>query len=208
MNGSLLHRFWRDCRAATAAEFVVVLPLFLLLVFGMIDVAGYAWRMNMAQKATQYGARLAVVTNPVAQNLSTQEYVGQTYGGVTLNQGDVIPASALGLITCDSTGCTQQNSTDLPNPPGYDADAFDRILTRMQGIEPAITAGNLVVEYRGSGVGYAGDPGGMQIAPLVTVRLQDMTYSPWMGLIYSGGIGLPNVSYTLSMEDGEGTVSN
>ena len=36
-----------------------------------------------------------------------------------------------------------------------------------------IEASNLIVEYRGSGLGYAGNPNGMDISPLVTVRLTD-----------------------------------
>lgn len=196
----------QDERGATTVEFILVLPLFILMTFGMIDVGGYAWRMNMAQKATQFGARVAVVTNPVAPGLTTEDYVNKTVGGVTLAQGDVIPAAALGLITCNKTACTSTGSA--PATLGYSSSAFARILARMQGVEPSITSDNLVIEYRGSGVGYAGDPGGMQIAPLTTVRLQNMTYSPWMGLFFSGGIGLPQVSYTLTMEDAAGTYSN
>jgi hypothetical protein len=189
---------------ATTVEFILVLPLFILMTFGMIDVGGYAWRMNMAQKATQFGARVAVVTNPVAPGLADEDYVGGRYG---LSQGDVIPASALTEITCTVSGCSDPDG-NLVAAPGFDSAAFNRILARMQGIEPAITSANLVVEYRGSGVGYAGDPGGMQIAPLTTVRLQNMQYSPWMGLLFSGGIGLPQVSYTLTMEDAAGVYSN
>lgn len=198
--------FGRDDVGATTVEFVLVLPLFILLVFGMIDVAGYAWRMNMAEKATQFGAREAVVTDPVASGLASEDYVGKTYSGVTLSQGDTIPAAALGLITCTSAGCT--TTGEGPTTPGFDSTAFDRILGRMKGADPSITSANLQIEYRGSGLGFAGDPNGMQIAPLLTVRLVNMTYSPWMGLIYKAAIGLPNVSYTLTMEDASGSASN
>jgi len=198
---------------STTVEFILVLPLFILMTFGMIDVGGYAWRMNMAQKATQFGARVAVVTNPVASGLAAEDYVGKSVGGVTLSQGDVIPAAALGLMSCSASGGTPScTCTTAPCPAttvdANGVEAFNGILGRMQGIEPSITSANLVIEYRGSGVGYAGDPGGMQIAPLTTVRLQNMRYSPWMGLFFSGGIGLPQVSYTLTMEDAAGVYSN
>jgi hypothetical protein len=209
----LLSDFRRHDRGVVAAEFALVLPIFLLLVFGMMDVAGYAWRMNMAQKATQYGARLAVVTNPVVSALTTEDYVGDTVGGVTLSQGDVIPAAALGEIACSGSGGTPSCTCKTAPCPAPTMDttgtaAFNRILARMRGIDPSISSSNLVVEYRGSGVGYAGDPYGMQIAPLTTVRLVNMQYRPWMGLLFSGGIGLPSVSYTLSSEDAQGTASN
>lgn len=203
---ALLQRFRQDVRGSTSAELVLILPVFVMMVFGMIDVAGYAWRMNMAQKATQFGARYAVVTDPVAPGLATEDYVGKTYNSVTLTQGDVIPAVALGTITCDKSSCT--SSGNAPATLGYSSTAFNNILTRMRGIEPSITAANLKIEYRGSGVGYAGDPGEMQISPLTTVRLTGMTYSPWMGLFFKGGIALPQVSYTLTMEDAVGTTSN
>jgi len=194
----------RDEQAATSAEFVLVLPVFLLLVFGLLDIAGYAWNMNMVQKATQYGARVAVVTNPVAPGLTTQDYVGQVVGGVTLSQGDTIPKDALGLISCTSASCT----TTAPAPtPGFDSAAFNRVLARMQGVDPALTAANLTIEYRGSGLGYAGDPSGMQISPLVTVKVSGQSYKPWMGMIFKAALPLPEARYTLTMEDGSGTQS-
>ena len=49
--------------------------------------------------------------------------------------------------------------------------AFDTIVTRMGYMKPDIAASNVRVSYRGSGLGFAGDPNGMEIAPLVTVEL-------------------------------------
>jgi hypothetical protein len=200
-----------DDGGATAAEFVLVLPLLLMVIFGILDIAGYAWNMNMAQKATQFGARQAAVTDPVAPGLATQDYVGQVVNGVTLGQGDVIPKEALGLITCTSSSCA---ATTTPAPtPGFNAYAFNQILNRMQGIDPAIQAGNVTIEYRGSGLGYAGDPSGMQISPLITVRISGTQqtpwqYMPWMGMIFGAAVPMPQASYTLTMEDGAGTQSN
>ncbi|WP_246444371.1 TadE family protein [Sphingomonas sediminicola] len=50
---------------ATAAEFAMVLPLLILFLFGIIDVGRYMWTLNQVEKATQMGARMAVVTNMV-----------------------------------------------------------------------------------------------------------------------------------------------
>ena len=55
----------RDERGASAAEFALVLPLLLLLLFGIIDAGRLAWEFNRAEKATQVGARVAVVTDPI-----------------------------------------------------------------------------------------------------------------------------------------------
>jgi hypothetical protein len=137
--------------------------------------------------------------------LASTSYVGQVVGGVTLTQGDRIPASALGLITCNSTSCT---CTTSPCPASLTRDAapFDNLLSRMQEIMPQIGPANLIVEYRGSGLGYAGDPNGRDISPLVTVRIAGLTYSPF--ILFGGDVNLPDFSYALTMEDAAGTGSN
>ena len=53
----------RDRSAASAAEFALVLPLLLLFLFGIIDAGRFMWEYNRAEKATQVGARVAVVTD-------------------------------------------------------------------------------------------------------------------------------------------------
>lgn len=203
----LLSRFRVDTRGSTTVEFVLLLPLLLILIFGVMDIGGYAWQLNLNSKAVQFGTRLAVVTGPVATGLTTETYVAKVVGGTTLTQGDTIPAAALPVMTCTSTDSTCLSCT-LTNCL-RDAAAFTRIVTRMQGIAPTIQAANVTVEYRGSGLGYAGDPNGMEIAPLTTIRLTNVNYKPIMGLIFgSQGITMPSTSYTLTMEDGEGANSN
>ena len=56
-------------KAASAAEFALVLPLLLILLFGTIDAGRFLWAMNRAEKATQMGARYAIVTDPVSTGL-------------------------------------------------------------------------------------------------------------------------------------------
>lgn len=199
--------FRRDEAGASAAEFALVLPLVLLFLFGIIDVGMYAWSFNKGEKATQMGVRMAVVTDPVAQGLTTQTYLGNDYGGGPLTQGDVIPAAALGLVTCTSGGCACTTAPCLDDMT-MDSTAFNLIVSRMQDFDPGIQAANVVVEYRGSGLGYAGDPQGMQISPLTTIRLQNLLYQPLTLFVFGGSVPLPSFSYTLTMEDGSGTFSN
>src|SRR5688572_7160965 len=94
-------RLWRCKRAASAAEFTLVLPLLILLLFGMIDVGRFMWDMNKGEKATQFGARFAIVTDPVSPGLIEADFAG---GAIA--PGDLIPASALGELVCTSTSCT------------------------------------------------------------------------------------------------------
>jgi Flp pilus assembly pilin Flp len=202
---ALLRRFARDIRGAGAAEFALLLPLSVLFLVGLLDAGRLFYDINRGEKATQIGARWAVVTNPISPQLTSTNYVGQVVGGVTLAQGDRIPAGALGLLTCNAASCT---CTTAPCPANLTRNAvpFDALLARMQQIMPQIGAANLIVEYRGSGLGYAGDPNGMDISPLVTVRIAGLTYSPL--LLFGGDVALPDFSYTLTMEDGTGASSN
>ena len=209
---AFLRRFGRDRRGAGAAEFALVLPLSILFLVGLLDTGRLFYDINRGEKATQIGARWAVVTDPLAPELASTSYVGfVTPGGVTVNQGDRIPADALGLVECTQDGC---KCDPAPCPTGLtdtraayaDPAAFNNLLARMQEIMPQIEAADLIVEYRGSGLGYAGDPNSMDISPLVTVRIDGLDFSPF--ILLGLDIDLPDFSYTLTMEDGDGTSSN
>jgi hypothetical protein len=194
-----------DNSGAGAAEFALVLPLLLLMLFGIIDGGRFLWEVNQAEKATQMGARTAVVTDVLSSGLRNEDYVGQTIGGVTLTQGDLIPASALGTLTCGRTSCICTGT--CPAPGTVDSVSFDRIVQVMQNMKPDITASNVTVSYRGSGLGFAGDPNGMEIAPLVTVELSGLQFRPITGFLFAT-INLPNFRTSLTAEDSWGTQSN
>lgn len=195
--------FLRNTRAASAAEFVLVLPLALLLLFGIIDVGNYAWTLNEYEKATQMGTRFAVVNNMVSTGLRDQSYVGNPNCGTPLlRAGDRICREALGTLECSSTGC--QCVGNCPSNPGFDSAAFTGLVERMQVFQPDITAGSVRITYQGSGLGFAGDPNKPEIAPLVTVRIVNATYNPISLSPFGAAVPLPDFSYSLTLEDGEG----
>lgn len=201
-----LRAFWSDTRAASAAEFALVLPLLMMLLFGVIDAGRFMWEFNRAEKATQAGARYAVVTDVVAGGLTTTKFAGKTFSGVTLNAGDRIPASALPTVTCTDTTCTCGSCiTGIPGT--YNSTAFTNIVTRMQYMMPSIQASNVTVEYSGSGLGFAGDPNGSDVSPLVTVKLTGMQFKPLAFLLFAT-IQMPDFATTLTAEDLSGTESN
>ena len=197
-----MRRLLHDMRGASAAEFALVLPLLMLLLFGMIDTGRYMWEHNQAEKATQMGARMAVVTDVVANDLAAVNYVG--VGGLT--QGDRIPASALGVLTCTSaTACV---CTTAPCPSlTRNGPAFAAIVARMRLMKPDIVASNVSISYQGSGLGYAGDPNGMEIAPLVTVSLTGVQFQP-LSLLMLTHTTMPDFATTLTAEDSVGSQSN
>ena len=211
-----LSRLVRDERAASAAEFALTLPLLMILLFGIIDGGRWLWTYNEAEKATQEGARVAVVTDMIPGGLAAQSFVGVTVNGTTLGQGDVVPASAIGTITCTRASSTASVSCDCPSCSGitltpYNTSGWNDIVTRMKAIFPQITDANVVVQYRGSGLGFAGDPHGSDIAPIVTVKLgtpaTPVTFTPITSYLFAT-LSMPDFSASLTGEDLTGNVSS
>lgn len=201
---ALLH----DTRAASAAEFALVLPLLLLMLFGIIDAGRYAWEYNRAEKAAQVGARVAVVTDTAPSGLKSLDFVNQSVNGVTLTQGDVIPAGALGDIKCTSAGGCTCATTPCPAIGTANANLFTTSLfmQRMQALKPDLTASNVELHFAGSSLGFAGDPNGMQIAPIVTVKLTGLQFRP-IALLTLASFPF-SVQASLTAEDESGTQSN
>ena len=191
----LLRRFRSDTTAASAAEFALVLPLMILFFIGIIDAGYYMWQLNRAEKAVQIGARWAVATDMVPANL--RNYSFAVSGGI--EQGTVVPAASFPKVTCTSTSCTGQW--------GHSTTAFNSILNRMQEIKTGVAASNLTVEYEWSGLGYAGDPNGPDVAPIVTVKLTGLTHTPITSILF-GTTNLPTFAYSLTAEDSIGAYSN
>lgn len=205
-------RLLRSQSGASAAEFGLVLPLLIVLLLGIIDAGRFIWEYNRAEKATQAGARVAVVTQVIPQGIADFQYVGQTVNGVAYLQGDPLAASALGAVTCQRTsgslGCSCNSANGYcPSLGTINTAGFDAIVNRMRAMYPRVSADRVVVEYRGSGVGYAGDPSGMDISPLVTVKLRNVPFNPLFlfGLV---NFNLPPFSTSLTAEDSSGSYSN
>ena len=210
----IVKRIFRSHSGASAAEFGLVLPLLIILLLGIIDAGRFIWEYNRAEKATQAGARVSVVTQIIPQGVADFKYVGQNVGGVSYIQGDPLSKTALGKVECKQTsgtlGCVCDNgggASFCPSMGTANTAGFDAIVTRMRAMYPRVSAARVVVEYRGSGVGYAGDPSGMDISPLVTVKLSGMTFNPLVlfGLV---SFPLPSFSTTLTAEDSASVYSN
>jgi Flp pilus assembly protein TadG len=209
-----IRRLIRNRSGASAAEFALILPLLIILLLGIVDAGRFIWEYNRAEKATQAGARVAVVTQIIPQGVADFKYVGQTAGGVAYLQGDPLTVTALGKVECKQTsgtlGCTCDNAggtSFCPTLGTSNTAGFDAVVARMQAMYPRVSASKVIVEYRGSGVGYAGDPGGMDISPLVTVKLSGMTFNP---LVFFGLVNftLPPFATSLTAEDSSSTYSN
>lgn len=199
----MLRAFIRDERGA-AAEFAMVLPLAVIFMFAIIDGGRYLWEVNRAEKATQAGARIAAVTAMIPQGVADYSYSisAGVPQGAAVGTGDfpgVTCTGAVGSVDCAWLG--SPNNAYALNP---NAAAFDQIFKRMTHFLPNLEPAEVQVVYSNSGLGFAGDPTGPDVAPIITVRLLDVDFTPWMSGIF-GTWGLPSSDYSLPQEDGIGT---
>jgi Flp pilus assembly protein TadG len=201
---SVFRRLLRSENAASAAEFALVLPLLLLLLFGIIDAGRFMWEYNRAEKATQMGARYAVVTDPVLNGLYTYSF--SISGGVT--QGSPVPTTSFDTATCTTGACTCTPGGGFCTATSYNAAAFTNLVTRMNQMYPQIAAANVQIQYKNVGLGFAGDPDGPDVSPLVTVSLTGLQFRPITCLVFACSIGMPEFKAALTLEDAAGTEAN
>jgi hypothetical protein len=211
----VIRRLLQSTSGSSAAEFGLVLPLFMVLMFGVIDAGRFMWESNEAEKATQVGARVAIVTDVLSSGLRDEDYAGKVVGGTTLASGDIIPAAALGSVMCTNTSCTCETAPCPSNLGTLNTTLFTTVLVpRMKRMYPAINAANVVVRYKGSGLGIAEASGGggggteqIEVSPLVTVTLTGLQFHPLTTFTLKA-INMPDFSTTLTAEDASGQISN
>jgi len=204
-----LKKFAQADDGGPAAEFALVLPLLLIFLFGIIDVGRLMWTWNRAEKATQMGVRYAAVADIVPTGLANYSFSAD--GGLV--QGAIIPETSFGGATCSSASagvvtCTCKTGATCPPLGTANVTAFQNIVRRMDLFFPELNDNRVVVDYGYSGLGYAGDPFGPDVAPLITVSIRNMTFTPILLQLFGGTITLPDFRASLTMEDGAGTVSN
>lgn len=200
--------FMRDPSAASAAEFALILPPFLLFLLGTFDVGRFIWFVNENEKAAQIGARWAVATDMICDGLVDWSFVIDQ--STPVPQGGPVPQSAFPGVSFpggSATSCTCATGGSCEFPLTADTAAFGLLVSRMQDIQPRLSAQDVSIDYAWSGLGYAGDPVGADVAPMVTVRIDNLAFRPLFlgGLV---GIGIPGAQYSLTLEDGEGDFAN
>ena len=202
--------------ASTAAEFALVLPLLLIFLLGMLDVGRFMWEYNEAEKATQIGSRFAVVTYPVLGGSSSSGLLNYSFAvsdGITA--GTAVPTANFTSAACTTTStsaavtctCTPSKSS-FCSGVSADATSFGNIVTRMSAMYPPIAAKNVEVDYTNVGIGFAGDPNGSDVSPLVTVKLTGLTFQPLTTEVFGASFNMPDFAASLTGEDLSGTTAN
>jgi Flp pilus assembly protein TadG len=181
-----------DQAGAVLVEATVLIPILLVFLLGAVDflMAFYQW--SLATKAVQIGARIAVVSDPVADGLNSIP-IGVL---ATVPAGDPMPSFE---VTCD--GATASCTCTVGACPGmgnFSWPAMNKIVcgrdntsntqcdysTQCQptsvyfrgmcDIFPGITAANVRIRYTQTGLGFAGRSGGP--VPTITVSLQNLPF--------------------------------
>jgi Flp pilus assembly protein TadG len=199
-----LRAMMRSSHGGTAAEFGLLTPLLLSFMIGTVDLGRFLWTCNRAEKATQIGVRYAVTHDIVPGGLASYDFA--IAGGIP--QGDPIPLSSFGGADCNSTSgtvtCTCKSGATCPSLSPINTTAFTDIVWQMQQFYPDLTADKVTISYEFSGLGYAGDPNGIQVSPVVTVRLKPMTFTPMLFRFFGNAtVSLPAYTASLTLEDGK-----
>ena len=159
-----LRYLWTCHRGATAVEFALVCAPLLLVTIGIMEFSFALYQWNAAEKSTQMGVRIAVVSNPVARGLTADDGkdASNNFGDEPMPDFFGSPVVCSGGTASCSGGYT------------FDPAAHDRIVNKMRQIFGRVGTANVVVEYRAASLGFVGKPCGP--VPSVTVRLQDMAF--------------------------------
>lgn len=195
--------FLKRTDGVASVEFAIVALVYFVVFFAILDFGRLWFTYNALEKATQVGARFAVVSAPVYPPLQDFDAID---AGVAAGNGERLPANALGQVTCTNATCTCQetaggNCAALP-ASAPDSDAFDALVARMQMMMPQIQADNVTVIYRHVGLGFSGNPFGPDYSPTVTIRLSGMTFNfVTPALLGLDSVNLPAYATTLTGED-------
>lgn len=200
-----LRRFWRDQRGAAMLEYALVLPLFLLIFFALVDFGRYGSDFVMTQKAMERGARVAVVRPPACAGVpATHTRPAQQPGGTAPSRFGT-PCRLGGV--CANPGTI---SCGLDLSDGTASEIWDRIRNVVPNtVRPEDVTISYAFDER---LGFLGGP----YVPLVTLELTGASFdfvTPLAGLAalavpgnqtgseLGGRVAFPNMSVTLPAED-------
>lgn len=187
-----------DEQGSVMVEFSLIVTVLLLLTLGIVDFGNFWYQWNAAEKATQVGVRAAVISDPVATELSSFDCDTSSIplGTPCRNSDKKIDADGdnNGIITC--SGATMSCSDGQT----YSAAALALILAPMKKVYPRLQASNVIVEYVDVGLGFAGREAPV---PEVRVKLTGLTfeYAFLGGLLNFSNITMPDFRATLVGED-------
>ena len=222
MSDNFFKSYLGDERGGVMIEVTVTIMVFLVVLFGVVEFSLAFYQWNSGTKATQLGARLAAVSTPVANGLST---ITTNVSGYI--PGDELPANAYKVVCDGSTVTCTCTGTFCPGATMTYLDANMHIIvygrcdvgeTCTNGVRTACNPNstfnnigmcnifdrvrpvNVVVEYQSTGMGYVGRPGGP--VPTITVSLKNLQFKyVLLEILNFTSITIPGLRTTVAGED-------
>jgi Flp pilus assembly protein TadG len=172
----LAHRvntFRRAQDGTTLVEFAIVLPIFLLLLFALIDFGRMGYEYVLAQKAMQKAARIAVVRPSACDGLAGITALPTTNDSVSpLPVG--VTAPKYGTNCSVSANVCKVVATQTCSGNASNATAQEIWTAVSPLLPPNATIARLSFTYAfNSDLGFLGGP----YEPMVTVKLQGMNFA-------------------------------
>src|SRR5262249_4715988 len=153
----LVAKFLRDTAGSVLVQYTLVFPLFLMVVMGTVDATYMFYEWVLANKAAYTGARIAIVSNPVPQNITAPSYTEAQLQQLGQNCFNATTGAANGNCPSISTVCTgATGSGSCTNGFTWDDAAFTAIFTRMQQTFPRLERANVQISYQTNNLGFVG----------------------------------------------------
>ena len=166
-----MNKLLRDTQGGALVEFTLVFPVFILVALGTVDFTFLLFDRSMAAKAAYQGARTAIVTSPVASNITNLTYDPLQIGQWCFDPGTGGPSPTANCPSASSV-CTPNSASSgsCTNSQGtFDNTAFTTILNSMQAVFPRVQRQNVQISYQTTGLGFAGRPAGLPMDVTVSI---------------------------------------
>jgi hypothetical protein len=149
-------QFLKNNGGSSTIEFVVVFLAFIAIMFFVVEVTLYMFFLASLEKAAEAGVRAAAVSAPVVNNVDLTN--------------DPANNSVRFGTPCRPGNCQAEPLRGCgPDWQPCSGAVFDNvILPQMQRFNGQITANNVGITYRYTGIGFAGGPA----APMVTATIE------------------------------------
>ncbi len=165
----ILRRFARSERGTALVELGMIIPLFLLLIFALLEYGRLYWNITTAQKAMHIAARMATVGPPVCEGVPE-----------THDLASGAPANTKFGTLCRNNTVCDPNPT-LPGPCTLDLSDpenkpyHSRIWFKIRPLLPPNTSVNNVqfTYSHDSQLGFLGGP----YTPVVTAEIVDLDFN-------------------------------
>lgn len=182
-------KFLRKTGGSALAEFALILPILMLLIFSVLDIGYLAWQFQQGEIASKRAVRLAATRSLLVPGTIPDCGPSQPGTSVAGTHCADIPDYSV-WATCHGDGSGDAAcGTDVA-----------RVAQEIAGFYPAVSPDDIVIEFSGAGLGFVGMG---HPVPLITVRFVNVEFQFVFlgGLADLAGIQMPEMSASAPGED-------